>query len=77
MKLSMSNKGWPSQWFYLKNNATPALPEHALSKYIRRVVEVVPDSWGWGRPEGLEEDPRPPRRHQDPKEGRCEGEWHH
>jgi hypothetical protein len=50
MKLSLLNKGWHSQWFYLKNNASPALPEHALPEYTGRVVEVVLDSWGWGIP---------------------------
>jgi hypothetical protein len=44
MKLSLLNKGWHSQWFYLKNNVGPALPEHALPEYIGRVVEVVLDS---------------------------------
>jgi hypothetical protein len=24
------------------------LPKHALSEYIRYVIEVVPESWGWG-----------------------------
>jgi hypothetical protein len=50
MKLSMSNKGWHSQWFYLKNTAALSLPEHALSEYTGRVVEAVLDSWGWGVP---------------------------
>jgi hypothetical protein len=50
MKLSTSNKGWHSQWFYLKNDAVPSLPEHALPEYIGRVIEVVPESWGWGVP---------------------------
>jgi hypothetical protein len=48
MKLSLLNKGWHLQWFYLKNNVALALPEHALPEYTRRVVEVVPASWGWG-----------------------------
>jgi hypothetical protein len=50
MKLSTSNKGWHSQWFYLKNDAAPSLPEHALPEYARCVIEVVPESWGWGIP---------------------------
>jgi hypothetical protein len=35
MKLSMSNKGWHSQWFYLKNDAAHSLPEHALLEVYR------------------------------------------
>ena len=27
MQLFMSNKGWHSQWFYLKNDAATPLPE--------------------------------------------------
>ena len=27
MRLSTSNKGWHSQWFYLKNDTTAPLPE--------------------------------------------------
>jgi hypothetical protein len=50
MKLAMSNKGRHSQWFYLKNDAVPSLPKHALPKYTGRVIEVVPESWGWGVP---------------------------
>jgi hypothetical protein len=48
MKLSMSNKGWHSQWFYLKNDAAPSLPEHGLSEYTGHVIEVVPKLWRWG-----------------------------
>jgi hypothetical protein len=50
-RLSTSNKGWHSQWFYLKNGAAPNLLEHALREYTRCVVEVVPESWErWGVP---------------------------
>jgi hypothetical protein len=50
-RVSTSNKGWHSQWFYQKNDAAPNLPEHALPVYTRRVVEVVPESWvKWGVP---------------------------
>ena len=43
MQLSTSNKGWHSQWFYLKN-ATTALPE-----FIGRLIEEAPKSWRkWG-----------------------------
>jgi hypothetical protein len=50
MKLLTSNKGWHSQWFYLKNDAAPSLPEHALPKYTGRVIEAIPESWGRGVP---------------------------
>jgi hypothetical protein len=37
------------QWFYLKNNAAPDLPEHALLEFTGHVGEVVPESWAkWG-----------------------------
>jgi hypothetical protein len=50
-RLSTSNKGWHSQWFYLKNDAAPNLLEHALWEYTGCVVEVVPESWvRWGVP---------------------------
>ena len=38
MRLSMSNKGWHSQWFYLKNDATAPLPE-----FTRRLIEEAPE----------------------------------
>jgi hypothetical protein len=50
MRLGMSNKGWQSWWFYLKNDASPVFPEHALLEYTRRMVEAVQDLWGWGVP---------------------------
>ena len=44
MRLSTSNKGWHSQWFYLKNNATAPLPE-----FTKRLIKEVPESWRkWG-----------------------------
>ena len=44
MRLLTSNKGWHSQWFYLKNNAVALLPE-----FIGRLVKGVPNSWRkWG-----------------------------
>jgi hypothetical protein len=43
LKLSTSNKGWHSQWFYLKNDAVAA-----LSEFIRRIIEEAPPSWVWG-----------------------------
>ena len=46
MWLSTSSKGWHSQWFYLKNNATAPLPE-----FIGRLFEEAPESWRkWGIP---------------------------
>ena len=46
MWLSMSNKGWHLQWFYLKNNAAAPLPE-----FTRRLIEDAPESWRkWGIP---------------------------
>ena len=47
MWLSTSNKGWHSQWFYLKNDATALLPE-----FTRCLIEEAPESWRkWGVPE--------------------------
>ena len=47
MQLSPSNKGWHSQWFYLKNGtATPLL------EFTGRLIEEAPESWRkWGVPE--------------------------
>ena len=44
-QLSRSNKGWHSNWFYLKND--PAAP---LSVFSRCLIEEVPPSWPWGPP---------------------------
>ena len=47
MRLSTSNKGWHSHWFYLKNDAAAPLPE-----FTGRLIEEAPDSWRqWGVPE--------------------------
>ena len=47
MRLSTSNKGWHSQWFYLKNDA--AAP---ILKFTRRLIEEAPEPWRkWGVPE--------------------------
>ena len=47
MHLSTSNKGWHSQWFYLKNDATAPLPE-----FTGRLIEEALESWRkWGVPE--------------------------
>ena len=44
MRLSTSNKGWHSQWFYLKNDADAPLPE-----FIGRLIEEVLEPWRkWG-----------------------------
>ena len=47
MRLSTLNKGWHSQWFYLKNDtATP------LSEFTGCLVEEAPEQWRkWGIPE--------------------------
>ena len=46
MWLSMSNKGWHSQWFYLKNDAAPPLPE-----FTGHLIEEAPEQWRkWGVP---------------------------
>ena len=47
MWLSMSNKGWHSKWFYLKNFATAL-----LSEFTGRLIEEGPEQWRkWGIPE--------------------------
>ena len=40
MRLLTSNKGWHSQWFYLKNNATAPLPE-----FTRHLIEEASELW--------------------------------
>ena len=47
MWLSMSNKGWHSQWFYLMNDAAAPLPE-----FTGRLIEEALEQWRkWGVPE--------------------------
>ena len=47
MRLSTSNKGWHSQWFYLKNDATAPLPE-----FTGCLIEEALEQWRkWGIPE--------------------------
>ena len=47
MQILTSNKGWHSQWFYLKNDA--AAP---LSEFTGRLIEEAPEQWRkWGVPE--------------------------
>ena len=43
MRLSTSNKGWHSQWFYVKNDAAAPLPV-----FTGRYIVETPGSWGWG-----------------------------
>ena len=44
MRLSTSNKGWHSHWFYVKNDTAAPLPE-----FTGRLIEEVPESWRkWG-----------------------------
>ena len=43
MRLSSSNKGWHSQWFYVKNDAAAPL----LAFTGRYILEAL-ESWGWG-----------------------------
>ena len=44
MQLSTSNKGWHSQWFYLKNDVAAPLPE-----FTERLIEEAPEQWTkWG-----------------------------
>jgi hypothetical protein len=43
MHLTTSNKGWHSQWFYVKNDATAPLPA-----FIGRYILEASESWGWG-----------------------------
>ena len=43
MHLSTSNKGWHSQWFYVKNDATTP-----LLAFTGRYILEAPESWGWG-----------------------------
>ena len=43
MRLSTSNKGWYSQWFYVKNDVAAPLPA-----FTGRYILEAPGSWGWG-----------------------------
>ena len=44
MRLSTSNKGWHSHWFYVKDDAAIPLPA-----FTGRLIEEVPESWRkWG-----------------------------
>ena len=43
MRLATSNKGWHSQWFYVRDDVSATLP-----KYTGRLIVDAPASWGWG-----------------------------
>ena len=44
MRLSTSNKGCHSKWFYLKNDAVAPMPE-----FTGRLIEEGPEQWRkWG-----------------------------
>ena len=45
MHLSTSNKGWHSQWFYIKDDLSATLP-----KYSGRLIDEALESWQWGCP---------------------------
>jgi hypothetical protein len=45
VRLSTSNKGWHSQWFYLKNVIATAAPRHVLPEFSLDVIESALDSW--------------------------------
>ena len=46
MRLSTSNKGWHSHWFYVKDDVATPLPA-----FSGRIIEEVPRSWKWGVPD--------------------------
>ena len=45
MHLLTSNKGWHSQWFYVKDDAAALLPV-----FFGCVIKEAPGSWRWGVP---------------------------
>ena len=46
MRLSTSNKGWHSHWFYVKDDVGAPLPV-----FFGHIIEEVPESWKWGVPD--------------------------
>jgi hypothetical protein len=38
-----SNKGWHSQWFYIKNYDAAPLP-----LFTGRTIAMAPPAWSWG-----------------------------
>ena len=45
MRLSTSNKGWHSQWFYVRDDLSATLP-----KYSGCLIDEALESWLWGCP---------------------------
>ena len=45
MRLSTSNKGWHSHWFYVKDDVAAPLPA-----FSGRIIKEVLESWKWGVP---------------------------
>ena len=43
MRLVTSNKGWHSQWFYVRDDVSATLP-----RYTGCLIEEAPESWSWG-----------------------------
>ena len=43
MRLATSNKGWHSQWFYVRDDVSATLP-----RYTGCLIEEAPGSWAWG-----------------------------
>ena len=43
MRLSTSNKGWHSHWFYIKDDIAAPLPA-----FSRRIIKDILESWKWG-----------------------------
>ena len=43
MRLVTSNKGWHSQWFYVRDDVSATLP-----RYTGCLIEKAPESWTWG-----------------------------
>ena len=46
MRLSTSNKGWHSKWFYVKDDMAAPLPV-----YSGHLIKEVLGSWKWGVPD--------------------------
>ena len=46
MRLSTSNKGWHSYWFYVKDDVAAPLPV-----FSGRIIEEVLGPWKWGVPD--------------------------
>ena len=46
MRLSTSNKGWHSHWFYIKDDVAAPLPV-----FSEHIIEDILESWKWGVPD--------------------------